>query len=136
MTKEYWTEYWTDEVEEAVAKYAACVDADERNSIYMKYLHQAFQKLIADVIKRYRPDREGHEDKNAKDDLLYDLIVHIEKYNPEYAISHGHKPNARIYCSVIIRSSIVDRRVKSYKENQHIVSIDECSENQLNKIKE
>jgi hypothetical protein len=113
-------EYWTNEVEEAVANYAACIDVDERNSIYMKYLHQAFQKLIDDVIKRYRPDWEGHNEREIKNDLLSILVEHIRRYNPTIAISRGYKPNARIYCSTIIRSAIADQRVKSYKEKQNV----------------
>jgi hypothetical protein len=120
MANEYWTEYWTDEVEEAVGKYGTCSDVDERNKIFTKYLHQAFQKLIDDIIKRYRPDRDGHEDKDVKLDLLSILVEHIERYNPAIAVSRGYKPNARIYCSVIIKSAIVDRRVKSYKERKNV----------------
>lgn len=116
----YWSEYWTDEVEEAISKYASCTDANERNKIYNKYLHNAFIKLIDDVIKRYRPDREGHEDKDVKNDLLYTLIIGIQKYNPALALSRGYKPNARIYCSVIIRCAIADYKVKSFHERQNV----------------
>jgi hypothetical protein len=118
MTNEH--EYWTDEVEEAVSKYASCTDVDEKNKIYMKYLHDAFIKLIDDVIKRYRPDREEYEDKDVKNDLLYTLIIGIQRYNPALALSRGYKPNARIYCSVIIRCAIADYRVKSFREKQNV----------------
>jgi hypothetical protein len=131
MNNEY--EYWTDEVEEAVAKYGTCLNVDERNSIYIKYLHIAFQKLIDDVIKRYRPDRDGHEDKDVKLDLLSILVEHVQRYNPAIAISRGYKPNARIYCTVIIKSAIADRRVRSYKERQN-VCFDESHEIFLNNI--
>jgi hypothetical protein len=122
MTNEekYWSEYWTDEVEAAVEKYATCEDVTERNEIYIKYLHSAFQKLIDDIIKRYRPDREGREDKDAKFDILSLLVEHVRKYKPELARARGYKTNARVYCSVIIRSAIVDRRVKRYKEWQTV----------------
>jgi len=131
MNKEY--EYWTDEVEEAVAKYGTCLDVDERNLIYMKYLHIAFQNLIDDVIKQYRPDREGHEDKDIKLDLLSILVEHVRRYNPTIAISRGYKSNARIYCIVIIRSAIADHRVKSFKKRQN-VCFDETHEIYLDNI--
>jgi hypothetical protein len=126
-------EYWTDEVEEAVVKYAACTDADERNQIYNKYLHQAFQKLINNIIKQYHPDKEGYEDKDVKLDLLSILVEHVRRYNPAIALSRGYKPNARIYCGVIIRSAIADYRVKLYHERQN-VSFNESHEIFLNDI--
>jgi hypothetical protein len=112
--------YWTDEVEGAVLKYIKCVDTVEKNEIYNKYLHIAFQKLIDDVIKQCRLERECEKNNDLKNDLLYTLIIHIEKYNPELAISRGYKTSARVYCKILIRCAIADYKVKSYHEKQNI----------------
>ena len=113
-------EFWTNEVEEAVGRYAMCTDIVEKNKIFSKYLHSAFKKLIDDVVLQYRPDWDGHNEKEIKDDLLYTLVVSIQRYNPAMAILRGYKPNARIYCKIIIKSAIADQRVKSYKEKQNV----------------
>jgi hypothetical protein len=113
-------EFWTNEVEDAVGRYAICTDIVQKNKIFDKYLHVAFKKLIDNVVQRYRPDWDGHNEKEIKDDLLYTLVVNIQRYNPAIAISRGYKPNARIYCKIIIRSAIADQRVKSYKEKQNV----------------
>lgn len=124
-------EFWTDEVEEAVSKYASCIDVDERNKIYMKYLHNAFIKLINYVLERYKKDFACEELKN---DLLSTLVIHIQKFNPELALSRGYKANVRVYCEVIIRSAISDYLLKSFREKQN-VSFNESHEVFLKNIK-
>lgn len=126
-------EYWTDEVEEALAKYVSCENITKKNKIFTEQLHEPFKKLILNTVKRYRPDAEDRLTDDISTDLLYHLIIHIQKFNPDKRLPSGRKPNGRIYCEVIIRSSIAEQRLKSAREAKN-VCFDETHEIFLNKI--
>jgi hypothetical protein len=117
--------FWTTEVEEALAKYVSCVDIKEKNEIFTKYLYSPFQQLIDKTIKRYRPDREGYDDEEAKEDFLYHLVIHVQRFNPDVVLPSGRKPSGLSYCSVIIRSAIADDRVRSAREKMNRISFDD-----------
>lgn len=115
MTNE--TQYWTPEVEEALAKYVTCVDSNEKNVIFNKYLHEPFKKLIDVTIKRYRPDVQTVTDEMISD-LLYSLIIHVQRFNPDKVLSNGMKISGHSYCSVIIRSAIAHERCETAKKKR------------------
>jgi hypothetical protein len=110
-------EFWTDETEEMVSKYVTCVDIEKKNKIYDKHLHIAFMKLIDIVVERYYMNQDDNEVKN---DLLYSLIINVQRFNPNKILPNGKKPNSRSYCEVIIRSAIADRRVRIFHEKQNV----------------
>jgi len=107
-------EYWTPEVEEALANYVTCADSAEKNVIFDKYLFEPFKKLIDITVKRYRPDVKTVTDEMVCD-LLYHLIIHVQKYNPDVVLSSGKKPSGHSYCSIIIRSAIAHERCETAK---------------------
>ena len=56
--------YFYEEQEEAVAKYLATNDIDERNEIFNTVLKPAFTKMIESIIRRYKlyvPEEEFDE---------------------------------------------------------------------------
>ena len=122
MTKE---EYWTDEVEEALAKYVTCKDCDEKNLIFTKYLHVPLLKLIDAIVERYRPDAKDMHTDETRTDLLYSLILHVQKFNPNAILPSGKKASGHSYCSIIIRSSIAEHTVRTYREKKTIISFDD-----------
>lgn len=126
-------EFWTNEVEEAVSKYATCTDSNEKNKIFNKYLYSAFKKLIDNVIERYSPHDESLSNEEIKNDLLSTLAIQVQRFDSNRILSNGKKPNARIYCEVIIRCSIADYRVKLFHEKQN-VCFNESHEKFLNNI--
>jgi hypothetical protein len=111
MTNKY--EFWNNDVEEAILKYIVCSDIKKKNEIFNKYILIAFKKLINIVIKESYSNIKDYCDKEIKDDLLYELVVKIQKYN-------NQKYNIRIYCETILRSSILDYKHKSFREKQNI----------------
>jgi len=122
-------EYWTSEVEEALAKYVRCEDNDEKNEIYTKYLHEPFQKLIDITVKRYRPDAKNYDD-DTKLMLLSNLILMVDKFNPDVVLLSGRKPTGHSYCSIIVRSSIAQYTVKDARQNKNIGFDDWYKDNQ------
>lgn len=110
-------EYWTTEVEEALAKYVSCEDVDEKNEIFVNYLHSPLKKLIDITVKRYRPDVKTVTDEMISD-LLYHLIIHVRGFNPDAVLRSGKKSSGRTYCSIIIRSAIAQERVETAKKKR------------------
>jgi len=116
--------FWTTEVEAAFVEYVTCKDIGKKNDIFTKQLHEPFKKLIDETIKRYRPDRKGYDDEEAKEDFLYHLIVQVQRFNPNVVLQSGKKPSGLSYCRVIIRSSIAEHTVRAYRQSKNI-SLDE-----------
>ncbi|MCK9416907.1 hypothetical protein M0Q97_09645 [Candidatus Dojkabacteria bacterium] len=118
-------EYWTPEVEEALAKYVSCTGITERHDIFDNHLYEPFKQLILETVKRYRPDVGDKLTNEMSSDLLYHLIIHVQKFNPDVVLSSGRKPSGHSYCSVIIRSAIADDRVRTAREKMNRISFDD-----------
>jgi len=116
------SEYWTTEVEEALAKYVACVNSDEKNEIFDKHLFEPFKTLIDVVVKRYRPDVKIVTNE-MRCDLLYHLLIHVQKFNPDVVLPSGRKPSGHSYCSIIIRSAIAHERVETAKKKRIFIEL-------------
>lgn len=119
-------DYWTHETEEAVAKYVRCEDIIEKNEIFNNYLFIPFRKLIDDVFERYHLPVV---DDDMKLNILSDLVIRIEKYNPE-AEFRGRKSTAWTYCNVLVRCWIADWKLKYAKQKKN-VSLEDCDEKSI-----
>ena len=123
-------EYWTSDVEEALAKYVTCEDIVEKHKIFDDHLLIPFRKLIDALLERYRIP---FVDDDMKLDILTDLVVRVEKFKPDTVYPSGRKATGKSYCIILIRSWFADWKLKYAKQIKN-VRFEECHEIHLYKI--
>jgi hypothetical protein len=123
-------EIWTQEVEEALAKYVRCEDKVEKNKIFDDHLFIPFRKLIAALLERYSIP---NVDDDMKFDILTYLVECVERFNPDAVRPDGKKTSGKAYCITLIRCWIADWKLK-YSRQKKTVSFESCHEIHMRKI--
>ena len=123
-------EYWTPEVEEALAKYVTCEDIIEKNKIFDNHLFIPFQKLIDAILERYRLH---FVDDDVRVAILSHLVLNVGKFKPDLVYPSGKKASGKSYCIILIRCWMADYKLK-YARKKKNVPFEECHEIHLNKI--
>jgi len=123
--------YWTDETEEALAKYVTTEDMDEKNKIFNDYLFIPLRKLIDVLLERYCIPIV---DDDIKLDILTHVVEYMGRFNPEAVYPSGKKASGKSYCIILVRSWFADYKLK-YARQKKIIQFEACHEIHLNKNK-
>lgn len=123
-------DYWTDETEDALAKYVTTEDMDEKNRLFNDCLHKPLKKLIDANIKRYHVPIVNEDLKLS---ILTDVIMRVERFKPNVILPSGKKSTGRAYCSILIRSWFADWKVKTARQKKNVL-FEACHEIHLYKI--
>jgi hypothetical protein len=99
--------YFYEKEEEAVVKYLATDDAEEKNKIFNETLKPAFTKMIESIIRRYNLYPPCEEFQETFDDTISFLMTKLSCFDP----STNYK--AYSYCGTICKNYLI------YKINQH-----------------
>ena len=123
-------EYWTSDVEEALAKYVTCEDIVEKNKIFDDHLLIPFRKLIDALLERYRIP---FVDDDMKLDILTHLVLNVDRFKPDRVYPSGKKATGKSYCIILIRSWFADWKLKTYRQKKNVL-FEACHEIHLYKI--
>lgn len=123
-------EYWTDETEEALAKYVTSKDIVEKNKIFDDHLFIPLRKLIDAILERYCIPIV---DDDIKLDILTYVVEHMVRFKPNTVYPSGKKATGMAYCGVLIRSWFADWKMKTHHQRK-IISLEDCDKIDLKKI--
>jgi hypothetical protein len=74
--------YFYEKEEEAVVKYLATDDAEEKNKIFNETLKPAFTKMIESIIRRYNLYPPCEEFQETFDDTISFLMTKLSCFDP------------------------------------------------------
>lgn len=108
--------YWNQNTELAIIEYNKCTSQEEKNLIYNTRLHYPLNKMIENVINRFKFPyiKESHSD--LKNIVLYHLICNLDKFTEE-------KGRAFSYFSVIAKNYLIYHNNGEYKEEKISISL-------------
>lgn len=103
--------YFTSDVESAIIKYNNCDDSIERMKIYERFIHRALNKLVENVIHKFK--FYAYESTYA--DLKHDTVAFLHERLKNYTQDKG---KAFSYFTIITRNYLIARS----KETQILTS--------------
>jgi len=117
--------YFTQDTEDAIVEYLACIDQAERNRIYNDRIEYAFYKLAENIIhtfKFYYTDTDTIED--LKHEVITFLLEKLHLYNPT-------KGKAFSYFGTIAKRYLIVYNENNYKKLQEKADVDESDDEQM-----
>ena len=117
--------YFTQDTEDAIVEYLACIDQAERNRIYNDRIEYGFYKLSENIIhtfKFYYTDTDTIEE--LKHEVITFLLEKLHLYKPE-------KGKAFSYFGTIAKRYLIVYNENNYKKLQEKVDVDESDEEQM-----
>lgn len=115
--------YFTKATENAIVRYNNSIDYDERNRIYETEIHAAFDKLVENIINRFKFPYIKSYFKNLKDEVISFLVMNMSKYSPE-------KGKAFSYFSVIAKNYLILHNNNRYKADKRSIYLSETFDGQ------
>jgi len=115
--------YFTKETENAIIRYNNSDDYDERNRIYEKEIHAAFDKLVENIINRFKFPYIKSSYKDLKDEVISFLVMNLGKYAPE-------KGKAFSYFSVVAKNYLILYNNKTYDRDKKGIYLSETIDGQ------
>lgn len=117
--------YFTQDTEDAIVEYLACVDQAERNRIYNERIEYGFYKLAENIIhtfKFYYTDTDTIEE--LKHEVITFLLEKLHLYNPT-------KGKAFSYFGTIAKRYLIVYNENNYKKLQEKADVDESDDEQM-----
>lgn len=117
--------YFTQDTEDAIVEYLACIDQVERNRIYNERIEYAFYKLAENIIhtfKFYYTDTDTIEE--LKHEVITFLLEKLHLYNPT-------KGKAFSYFGTIAKRYLIVYNENNYKKLQEKADVDESDDEQM-----
>jgi hypothetical protein len=106
--------YFTQETEDAIVKYNKTTDLEEREELYREYVEAPFDKLVENVINRFKfPYMEGTFE-DVKSEVVSFLVMNLHKF------TEG-KGKAFSYFSVIAKNYLILHNNTAYKEEKRSI---------------
>jgi hypothetical protein len=129
--------YFTEDTENAILEYRACINQAQRNRIYNEKIHYGFYKLCENIIHSFK---FYYLDANSIEDLKYEVISFLIQKLDRYEKSQG---KAYSYFGTIAKRYLIVYNQKNYKKTISKVeisdvdnddhTIDKLVENEANK---
>lgn len=116
--------YFTKETENAIVRYNNSDDYDERNQIYQKEIHAAFDKLVENIINRFKFPYIKSYFNDLKDEVVSFLVMNMGKYSPE-------KGKAFSYFSVVAKNYLILHNNKRYDMDKKSIYLSETFDGQV-----
>ena len=113
--------YFGRDTEEAIIRYNECEDAVERHGIYESEIHPALDKLVENVIHKYK---FYHYD-STYEDMKHETIVHIHDKLGKFTPGKG---KAFSYFTTVAKHYLIVRNEENYnsvKNRDELIILDE-----------
>tara|TARA_B110000459_G_C16530060_1_gene456744 strand:+ start:347 stop:1051 length:705 start_codon:yes stop_codon:yes gene_type:complete len=116
--------YFTDETEDAIVRYNASTDFDERSKIYGEEIHYAYFKLTQNIIHTFKfYYTEVDQIEHLQHEIITYLLSKIHLFDP----SRGAK--AYSYFGTIVKRWLILYNTKNYKKRVQKVDVVELDRN-------
>ena len=116
--------YFTDETEDAIVRYNASTDFDERSKIYGDEIHYAYFKLTQNIIHTFKfYYTEVDQIEHLQHEIITYLLSKIHLFDP----SRGAK--AYSYFGTIVKRWLILYNTKNYKKRVQKVDVIELDRN-------
>lgn len=108
--------YFNKDVETAIILYNNAQDEDLRNILYSKCIMNPFNKLVENIINRFKFQYIGYEYDFAdlQVDVISFLMLNLEKYNP-------NKGKAYSYFSNVAKNYLILKNNNAYAEEKSMI---------------
>ena len=94
--------YWTSSVEDAIAKYIATENTNEKNSIYESSIKAPMEKLVENVINTFKFEYFETDKETAKKECIGHIMSKIYQFDPV-----GYKGKSFGYFSVTAKNFFI-----------------------------
>ena len=116
--------YFTDETEDAIVRYNASTDFEERSKIYGEEIHYAYFKLTQNIIHTFKfYYTEVDQIEHLQHEIITYLLSKIHLFDP----SRGAK--AYSYFGTIVKRWLILYNTKNYKKRIQKVDVVELDRN-------
>jgi hypothetical protein len=109
--------YFTEHTENAIVRYNSSEDPAERNIIYQREIHAAFDKLAENLIHTFKFYNFDIEYEDVKHEVVTFLVEKINKYSPE-------KGKAFSYFSIVGKNYLIANNNYNYHYFKKITQIE------------
>lgn len=116
--------YFTKTTEDAIIRYNATENEDERNVIFSTEIHRPLDKLAENIINRFKFPYIDSSFVDVKDQVVSFLVLNLHKYSKE-------KGKAFSYFSVIAKNYLILNNNNQYKREKRSVYLSDTTENQV-----
>ena len=100
--------YFTKDTEDAIARYNECDDDFERDIIFREEIHPALDKLVENVINRFKFPYVNVSFEDLKSQVVSFLVLNLHKFTKD-------KGKAFSYFSVVAKNYLILQNNKAYK---------------------
>lgn len=108
--------YFTEETEDAIIRYNISNDLDEREKIYRASIERPLDKLVENVINRFKFPYVNQSFEDTKRQVVSFLVINLHKY------TQG-KGKAFSYLSVIAKNYLILHNSNGWKEEKRSVTL-------------
>jgi hypothetical protein len=113
--------YFTKETENAIVKYNNSLDEFEREYIFRNYIHQPLDKLVENIINRFKFPYMDGSFEDIKSEVISFLVLNMNKYTAD-------KGKAFSYFSVIAKNYLILHNNNSYKQEKRNINLEDITE--------
>jgi hypothetical protein len=116
--------YFTSDTENAIVKYNALTDMDEREIVYRTHIAKPLDKLAENVINRFKFPYINQSFDDTKKQVVSFLVINLPKYTQD-------KGKAFSYFSVIAKNYLILHNNNGYKQEKRNVYLSDSSEDYI-----
>tara|TARA_B100000424_G_scaffold260139_1_gene243688 strand:+ start:89 stop:829 length:741 start_codon:yes stop_codon:yes gene_type:complete len=112
--------YFGQEVQNAVVEYNSSTSDEERNQIYGKRIHAAFDKLAENIINTFKFTYFDYGFEDIKHEVVAFMVMNMHKYD------HTKGSKAFSYFSVVAKNYLIlhnNNNYKKYKTHDNISTL-------------
>ena len=102
--------YFGQEVQDAIIEYNSSNDSSERNTIYGKRIHAAFDKLAENIINTFKFTYFDYGFNDVKHEVVAFMVMNMHKYD------HTKGSKAFSYFSVVAKNYLILHNNNNYKK--------------------
>jgi len=102
--------YFGPEVQDAIVRYNLSDDDVERNKIYGREIHKAFDKLCENIINTFKFSYFDDPFEDVKNEVTAFLVMNIHKYD------HTYGSKAFSYFSIVAKNYLILHNNANYKK--------------------
>jgi len=118
--------YFGQEVQDAVVEYNSSTDANERNEIYGKRIHAAFDKLAENIINTFKFTYFDYGFNDIKHEVVAFMVMNMHKYD------HTKGSKAFSYFSVVAKNYLILHNNNNYKKLKSHDKMEVLDRHQIN----
>lgn len=113
--------YFRPEHQDAIVKYNASVDPDERERLFSKEIYPAMDKMVENIINRFKFPYIDENYFDLKSNVMSFIVLNMHKFKPDCGNAFG-------YFSVMAKNYLILHNSVAYRDDKRIVSIDDSND--------